>query len=173
MFFDSADLYNSYIIIVQLISALTFLASTTFHLDFVMIIYGSLSFLPNVFKLLFKFIRILQQMKHPDFSIILIYRIYNNEWTVFTIMNGNLFALCFCGKLATESYRIMPNYLYEPNGRKIPVDLQKYFVLMIGNAQMPLSYHGYHIAIVDLETYLNVRVFRTHFCRILTIEQLF
>lgn len=69
---------------------------------------------------------------------------------------SNLFVYCFFGKVATESYERMADSLYEANWQNLDVDLQKYFILMIGNAHRPLFYHGFNFAILDLETFSKV-----------------
>lgn len=68
---------------------------------------------------------------------------------------SNLFLYCYFGKLATESQNSW--CLYETNWQNLPLDLQKYFILMIANVQKPLHYHGFKIAVLDLETFTNVR----------------
>lgn len=70
---------------------------------------------------------------------------------------SNLFLYCFFGKLATESYAVIADHMYESNWRTLSVDLQKYFILMIGNGHRPVFYHGFGIAILNLETFAKVR----------------
>lgn len=50
----------------------------------------------------------------------------------------------------------MADRLYEANWRELSVDLQKYFVVMLGNAQRPVFYDGFGIAILNLETFSKV-----------------
>lgn len=68
-----------------------------------------------------------------------------------------LFLYCFFGKLATDSYLRMGDLVYESNWQDIPVELQKYLILMIVNMQKPLKYHGFGIAVLDLITFTSVR----------------
>lgn len=70
----------------------------------------------------------------------------------------NLFAYCFFGKLTTDSYGGMAKSLFESNWQVLSLDLQKCYILMIGNAQKPLCYHGFRIAVLNLETFLKVNV---------------
>lgn len=67
-----------------------------------------------------------------------------------------MFLYCFFGKLASESFEQMADCLYECNWYGLPVGLQKYFILMIGNAQRPLYYHGFGIAVLNLKTFSKV-----------------
>lgn len=67
-----------------------------------------------------------------------------------------MFVYCYFGKIATESYAKMSDCLFESNWPEKPVKLQKYFILMIGNAQRPLEYHGFGLAVLKLETFANV-----------------
>lgn len=69
---------------------------------------------------------------------------------------SNLFVYCFFGKVATESFATMADSLYEANWQNLPIELQKYFILMIANANRPLYYHGFNIAILNLETFSKV-----------------
>lgn len=69
---------------------------------------------------------------------------------------SNMFVYCFFGRLATESYAKMANSIYEANWPNLPVNLQKYFILMIGNAQRSIFYHGF-FATLNLETFTKVR----------------
>lgn len=50
----------------------------------------------------------------------------------------------------------MADCLYDTNWQKLPIRLQKYVVLMIGNAQKPLYYHGFGVALLNLETFNGV-----------------
>lgn len=72
------------------------------------------------------------------------------------VSSSNLFLYCFFGKLATESFETMADCLYETNWLDLPVNLQKYFIVMIGNAQIPIHYHGFGVALLNLETFLKV-----------------
>lgn len=69
-----------------------------------------------------------------------------------------LFLYCFYGKIATESFENMADCLFEANWEILPIQLQKYVVIMIGNAQRPLYYHGFNIAFLNLETFTKVSV---------------
>lgn len=59
--------------------------------------------------------------------------------------------------MATESFLNMGNYLFESDWQNLPVDSQKYLILMIASMQRPLYYHGYGIAVLNLETFAKVR----------------
>lgn len=92
----------------------------------------------------------LQQFEHPDGTIGMIFSALLNCIT-------NLFVCCYFGKMATDSYLNMSNYLYESNWFELPIALQKYYILMIGNMDKPVYYHGFGIAILNLKTFLAVR----------------
>lgn len=70
-----------------------------------------------------------------------------------------IFVMCFFGKMATESFEKMSYCLFEFDWHRLPVHLQKYFILMIGNTQRPLFYHGFGICILNLETFTKVCAF--------------
>lgn len=71
---------------------------------------------------------------------------------------SNFFIYCYFGKLATKSFEDMPDLLYESNWQTFPIRLQKYIILMIGNMQRPLYYHGFGMVLLDLGTFSKVRV---------------
>lgn len=75
---------------------------------------------------------------------------------VLCIGSSNLFLYCYFGKLATESYAKMSVCLFECNWRSLSVKLQKYIIVMIANAQLPMYYHGFGVAILNLETFTKV-----------------
>lgn len=60
--------------------------------------------------------------------------------------------------MATTSYEDMANTLYECNWVDLPLELRRNIVLMITNAQRPLFYHGFHIAVLDLKTLTTVKI---------------
>lgn len=91
----------------------------------------------------------MQQLKHIslELSIVLI--------LLFTAILV-LFLHCFFGKIVTDSFSKMADSLFEANWKDLPVELQKYFILMIGNAQRPLYYYGSNVVRLDLQTFASV-----------------
>lgn len=69
---------------------------------------------------------------------------------------SNIFICCFLGKLATESYSKMAVALYNCNWHELTLSEQKYFIVMLGNAQRPLNYTGYGLVTLDLEKFSSV-----------------
>lgn len=67
-----------------------------------------------------------------------------------------LFVYCFLGKLASENYFKMSDCLYDFDWKRLPVNLQKYFILMIQNTQKPIYYHGFGVCILNLEMFTKV-----------------
>lgn len=53
----------------------------------------------------------------------------------------------------------MAGTLYDCNWYDLPLDLQKYFIMMIANAQTPVHYHGYGIITLNLETFCKASSF--------------
>lgn len=66
------------------------------------------------------------------------------------------FMYCHFGQIATGSYEKLADLLFGCNWQQLPLNLQKFFVLMIENMQRPLHYHGFGVAILNLETFRNV-----------------
>lgn len=73
-----------------------------------------------------------------------------------------LFMYCYFGKLATESYENMANCLYQSNWTKFSTETQKYILLMIMNVQQTIHYHGFGVAVLNLETFCTVKTSRMH-----------
>lgn len=68
----------------------------------------------------------------------------------------NIFCYCFFGKSTTENFDRIANCLFQSNWIELPVKLQKYFVIIIGNAHKPFFYHGLGIVVLDLESFAKV-----------------
>lgn len=69
-----------------------------------------------------------------------------------------LFIYCYFGKIATDSFEKMSDFVYlKMEWHILAPKLQKYVVLMIENMQKPIFYHGFHVAVVDLNTFIRVR----------------
>lgn len=69
-----------------------------------------------------------------------------------------LFTYCYFGKVATDSFQNMADCIYEMNWHELPIEQQKYFILMIANTQKPLYYHGFNVTL-NLETFCQVSNF--------------
>lgn len=91
-------------------------------------------------------------MHNPDFNLIIIFM-------ALVVSVANFIIYCFFGKLSTESFANMSIALFEANWQMLPIKLQKFFIMMIANAQRPLYYHGFNVAILNLETFTKVRIF--------------
>lgn len=91
-----------------------------------------------------------QQLRHFGFDILI-------DVLGFFTCSSSPFVYCYFGKNSTDCYANMADRLYEINWQHIPIDLQKYFILIIGNMQRPLFYHGFQIFVVNLETFQQVR----------------
>lgn len=67
-----------------------------------------------------------------------------------------LLIYCYLGKVATESFAKMSDCVYNMKWYELPVNLQKYVILMIMYMQKPLYYHGHGVIYVNLETFTKV-----------------
>lgn len=86
-----------------------------------------------------------------------------------TVSGTNLFCYCFFGRKTTSYYLMFGDCLYESNWMNLPNALQKCFPLMIAHAQIPLTYHGYGLVHLDLNTFLRVNLFSFQFLIILLL----
>lgn len=71
---------------------------------------------------------------------------------------SNLFVYCYFGKMSSESFERMAISLSEANWCSLPIELQKWFVIVIGMIQKPVCYHGLgrQFLNLNLETFNEV-----------------
>lgn len=68
-----------------------------------------------------------------------------------------LFCFCYFGALATNSFECMSKSIYsEINWHELPLEIQKHIILMLGNMQRSLYYHGFDVVTLDLNTFVRV-----------------
>ena len=90
-----------------------------------------------------------QQFQHISFDIFIVL-------VAISVGVSNLFLYCFLGKVASESYEKMANALYKSDWTSLSNNYQKYFIVMIAHAQKPVFYHGFGMAIMNLQTFNKV-----------------
>lgn len=105
------------------------------------------------------------QMKHLDYGIVLLSQ---------AMMLGvsMMFVYCYYGEMANDSFQRMADALYESNWLNLPFHLQKYYVLMMPNAQRSLYYHGFHVCDLSLSTFAKV-MFKIKSCSTALFQHLF
>lgn len=91
-----------------------------------------------------------KRLKHPDFNIAILICAALSSISI-------LFLFCLFGKLSTEKFERMSNCLYDSKWNKLPIELQKFYVIIIGVAQRPLHYHGFGVIYLHLQTFTRVR----------------
>ena len=70
---------------------------------------------------------------------------------------STLFLYCIYGKLASESYEKMSNFMYNNlDWQEFPIKLQKYFIIITVNMQQPLYYHGFGLIDLNLTSFVTV-----------------
>lgn len=62
----------------------------------------------------------------------------------------------YFGIKSTESFENMCDCVFNANWYDLPVELQKYFILMIMNIQKPIYYHGFGVSILNLNTFVQL-----------------
>lgn len=75
------------------------------------------------------------------------------------VSGANLFLYCYYGNRSTNDYAQMAHSLYHSSWYKHSAAMQRFFKMMIANAQRPLFYHGFRMVELNLETYLKVSGF--------------
>lgn len=69
------------------------------------------------------------------------------------------------GKRTNVYYYLMGHSLFESNWYLLPYELQKYYILMIANAQLPINYKGMNVVDLNLERFTKVK-FITWICTV-------
>lgn len=96
-------------------------------------------------------------MQHSDFKLL-------QPLISLAVGTGSLYLFCNFGKLATQSFQQMSDCVYNSNWQQFDIDLKKWMIFMIKNAQKPLHFHGYGMLILNLETFTQVNYY-TFKCR--------
>lgn len=84
------------------------------------------------------------------------------DLTVLHIMSGiltsasTLFLYCHFGVMASDSFSKYADCLYKMPWYELPINYQKYYLLMIQNSQMTLGFNGLGLVPINLETYTKV-----------------
>lgn len=65
---------------------------------------------------------------------------------------------CLLGRMVTEQFAQMPNHLFQSRWYILPVDVQKYFILMLTNTQQPVFFDGFGMFVLNLETFSAVQI---------------
>lgn len=146
-FHESSEVFCA-LIISTLFSAMFILACGIFHLDLVKDIHFFGKSIIALFWFCFKLLQF-QRLKHPDFSIAILI-----TGTILSV--SMLFLFCFFGRLSTEKYEQMSDCSYESKWNELPIELQKFYVIIIGVGQRPLFYHGYGMIYLNLQTFTRV-----------------
>lgn len=68
----------------------------------------------------------------------------------------NLLAFCYLGDQATELMLKTSLNLYSSLWFNLPIDLQKYFTMLIANTRTPLIFSGFGVLNASLKTYVAV-----------------
>lgn len=90
-------------------------------------------------------------MQHSDFKLLV------QPFISLAVGTGSLYLFCYFGKLATESFENMSNCIYNTSWQQFDIELKKYVIVMIENAQKSLYFHGYGVLILNLETFTQVQ----------------
>lgn len=68
-----------------------------------------------------------------------------------------LYLYCFFGAFITTRFAKLPVYFFHSNWYKLPARFQKYYLLMIGNSNIPITFNGFHLVSLNLETFMKVQ----------------
>lgn len=74
----------------------------------------------------------------------------------FSIGMVNALLYCYFGAMANDSYAKMRDGIFELKWYELPIEQQKYLILMGANMQRPLHYHGFGVLFANLETFTRV-----------------
>lgn len=149
MFSETADIY-SLLIFFELICGMIYLSCCIFQMDLVRTVFVMPLRWYSAFIHKFHWLFFNQAMEHPDAELLII--------VICIVGSGSsLFLYCFHGKSTNDSFNGYSQCLFDSKWYLLPKNTQKLFILMIGNAQCSLFYHGFHLVNLNLETFLQVR----------------
>lgn len=98
----------------------------------------------------------LQALKRMDLSVI--------KFSVVEFeSNCIIFIYCSVGSLATDQFHRFGDISYEFEWYKLPIDLQKYFTLIIADAQRPRVFTGFNI--IDSNLMMFTKVYFEHIAK--------
>lgn len=76
-----------------------------------------------------------------------------------SVINGShLFFYCYFGQTAHDTFTNLSDIFFDANWIVLPEDLQRYFIMLIENAQIPFYYHGFNILYLNLNVFLMVSI---------------
>lgn len=83
------------------------------------------------------------------------------------ISGGTLYLYCESAQLATDNLIQFGDEVFDSDWYKLPIEIQKSFILIIANAELPINYDGLHM--VDLNSPTFARVWKNH-CLVKSFE---
>lgn len=93
---------------------------------------------------------VLQEFQHIDVNLVSVV-------IAFAIGMINALVYCYFGEMAIGSHEKMHDSVFDLKWYQLPIAIQKYLILMAGNMQRPLHYHGFGILDLNLKTFNQVR----------------
>lgn len=72
------------------------------------------------------------------------------------ISSSNLFIYSYFGQTATENFLIFGSAPYEAAWIDLPPNLKPFILMIIRDGGIPLQYHGFNLAYLNLTTYTKV-----------------
>lgn len=137
-FWETSDVY-SLILLTQLLCIVLHMTCSVFQMDMV---WQYLAFLNRNLSWILYFVSTVnltpkkQAIKNPDLNFYMILM-------SLLVSGANMYFYCYYGNRSTSDYERIANCLFESNWNEQPVELQKFFKMMIANAQRPMFYHGW------------------------------
>lgn len=75
---------------------------------------------------------------------------------VIQLSTSIVFSYCYSGSLTTDQFAGHGDIWYDSPWLKLPIELQKYLPIIIGNAQRPKVYDGFGIIDLNLAAFTKV-----------------
>lgn len=76
--------------------------------------------------------------------------------TALQASTGSVFLYCYVGSMITDQFFIYGDIAYESDWHKLPLGLQKYFQLIIADAQRQRVFTGFNVIDLDLTAFTKV-----------------
>lgn len=84
-----------------------------------------------------------------------------------------VYLYCHFGSVITESFSKCGDLVYESHWLELPINLQRFSIMMIQNSHLELAFKGFDMVELNLESFTNVRIHFIQFHNIILMMSLF
>lgn len=146
LFEDISETFSG-TLLVELFGGVIFMSTAIFQTEMVTIWSWNIFLLVTSIGFFFQ----LKALRHLNLFIVTVLN-------VIAISTANLYLYCFGGSVVTENCGMYADILFESDWYKMPIRLQKYYILMIANTQRPIHLEGHGLVRLSMEAFGRVNI---------------